>query len=94
MRLATVACVATLLTGCPRGSGQQELSRLPSLTSDDPQAEAMGLFPTVPHPDGGVRTIANPIQIQGVDTRPAKPAPEPSRRRSTRIIEKAKMKRD
>lgn len=38
--VATVACVATLLTGCPRGSGQQELSRLPSLTSDDPQAEA------------------------------------------------------
>lgn len=41
----------------------------------DPQAEAMGLFPTVPHPEGGFRTVANPIQIDGVDTQPRRPAP-------------------
>lgn len=34
------ACVATLLTGCPHSSGQQDLGSLPSLTSDDPVAEA------------------------------------------------------
>lgn len=38
--VAAVACMATLLTGCPHGSGQQDLTSLPSLTSDDPEAEA------------------------------------------------------
>lgn len=31
---------AALLTGCPQGSGQQDFGSLPSLTSDDPNAEA------------------------------------------------------
>ena len=33
-------CAVTLGTGCPRGSGQQDLASLPSLTTDDPAAEA------------------------------------------------------
>src|SRR5690606_26769023 len=33
-------CAVTLGTGCPRSSGQQDLASLPSLTTDDPEAEA------------------------------------------------------
>ncbi len=36
---AAVAITA-LFTGCPRGSGQQDFERFPSLTTSDPQAEA------------------------------------------------------
>jgi crotonobetainyl-CoA:carnitine CoA-transferase CaiB-like acyl-CoA transferase len=42
----------------------------------DPQAEAVGLFPTVEHPDGAFRTIAAPFSIAGADVRPRGPAPE------------------
>jgi crotonobetainyl-CoA:carnitine CoA-transferase CaiB-like acyl-CoA transferase len=42
----------------------------------DPQAEALGLFPTVDHPDGAFRTIGAPMSIAGADVRPRGPAPE------------------
>lgn len=35
-----VVCAGALGTGCPRGSGQQDLVTLPSLTTDDPEAES------------------------------------------------------
>ncbi len=38
--IPAAVCLAVLLTGCPRGSGQQDLASLPSLTTDDPQAES------------------------------------------------------
>ncbi len=41
----------------------------------DPQAAAIGLFPTVSHPEGDFRTVAAPIRIAGVDIRPRGPAP-------------------
>ncbi|HJL15556.1 MAG TPA: penicillin-binding protein activator [Sandaracinaceae bacterium LLY-WYZ-13_1] len=33
-------CFAVLGTGCPRGAGQEDLSSLPQLTTEDPEAEA------------------------------------------------------
>jgi crotonobetainyl-CoA:carnitine CoA-transferase CaiB-like acyl-CoA transferase len=42
----------------------------------DPQAEAVGLFPTIDHPDGAFRTIGAPLSIAGADVRPRGPAPE------------------
>jgi crotonobetainyl-CoA:carnitine CoA-transferase CaiB-like acyl-CoA transferase len=42
----------------------------------DPQAEAVGLFPTIDHPDGAFRTIGAPLSISGADVRPRGPAPE------------------
>ena len=41
----------------------------------DPQAAAVGLFPTVAHPEGDFRTVATPIRIAGADIRPRGPAP-------------------
>ena len=37
----------------------------------DPQAEAIGLFPTIEHPEGAFRTVAAPMRITGADIRPA-----------------------
>ncbi len=42
----------------------------------DPQAEAVGLFPTVEHPNGRFRTVAVPFRIDGVQVAPRGPAPE------------------
>ena len=37
----------------------------------DPQAEAIGLFPTVEHPDhGAYRTVRAPMRLRDVDTTP------------------------
>jgi crotonobetainyl-CoA:carnitine CoA-transferase CaiB-like acyl-CoA transferase len=44
--------------------------------ASDPQAEAIGLFPTIDHPDGAFRTIAAPVSIADADVRPRGPAPE------------------
>ena len=41
----------------------------------DPQAEAIGLFPTIEHPEGAFRTVAAPMRITGADIRPRGPAP-------------------
>jgi crotonobetainyl-CoA:carnitine CoA-transferase CaiB-like acyl-CoA transferase len=41
----------------------------------DPQAEAIGLFPTVEHPEGDFRTVAAPVKVVGADIRPRGPAP-------------------
>ena len=42
----------------------------------DPQAEAMGLFPAITHPEAGeYRTVRSPIRLRGVDTAPRAPAP-------------------
>ncbi len=41
----------------------------------DPQAEAIGLFPTIEHPEGDFRTVAAPMRIAGADIRPRGPAP-------------------
>ncbi|HEU4841947.1 MAG TPA: CoA transferase, partial [Ilumatobacteraceae bacterium] len=41
----------------------------------DPQAEAIGLFPTIEHPEGAFRTVAAPMRIAGADIRPRGPAP-------------------
>ena len=41
----------------------------------DPQAAAIGLFPTVAHPEGDFRTVAAPMRISGADIRPRGPAP-------------------
>ena len=44
---------------------------------DDPQARAIGLFPTIDHPDGGpFETVANPLRIQGADVGPKRAAPK------------------
>ncbi len=45
---------------------------------DDPQAEAMGLWPMVEHGEAGAfPTVASPIGVVSVDTRPNGPAPNP-----------------
>jgi len=42
----------------------------------DPQAEAIGLFPTIVHPERGpYRTVRPPIRLRGVDTNPKHSAP-------------------
>jgi crotonobetainyl-CoA:carnitine CoA-transferase CaiB-like acyl-CoA transferase len=43
--------------------------------ADDPQAAAIGLFPTIEHPEGDFRTVAAPMRISGADIRPRGPAP-------------------
>ena len=43
----------------------------------DPQADAIGLFPTVDSGRfGDYRTVASPIRIRGVDTDPSAPSPQ------------------
>jgi crotonobetainyl-CoA:carnitine CoA-transferase CaiB-like acyl-CoA transferase len=44
--------------------------------ASDPQAEQIGLFPTVETPVGPIRTIRAPLSIGGADVRPRGPAPE------------------
>lgn len=44
--------------------------------ASDPQAEAIGLFPSITHPDGSFRTVAVPFNIQGADVGPRGPAPD------------------
>lgn len=44
--------------------------------TNDPQAEAIGLFPEIDHPDGAFRTVAVPLSIAGADIGPRGPAPE------------------
>jgi crotonobetainyl-CoA:carnitine CoA-transferase CaiB-like acyl-CoA transferase len=42
----------------------------------DPQAEAIGLFPTISHPErGDYRTVRAPMRFRGVDTSPRRSAP-------------------
>jgi crotonobetainyl-CoA:carnitine CoA-transferase CaiB-like acyl-CoA transferase len=41
----------------------------------DPQAAAIGLFPTVAHPEGDFRTVGAPMRISGAEIRPRGPAP-------------------
>jgi crotonobetainyl-CoA:carnitine CoA-transferase CaiB-like acyl-CoA transferase len=41
----------------------------------DPQAAAMGMFPTIEHPAGKFRTVGAPMRISGADIRPRGPAP-------------------
>jgi crotonobetainyl-CoA:carnitine CoA-transferase CaiB-like acyl-CoA transferase len=41
----------------------------------DPQAAAIGLFPTIAHPEGNFRTVGAPMRISGADIRPRGPAP-------------------
>ena len=43
--------------------------------ASDPQAAAIGIFPTVAHPAGDFRTVGAPIRIVGADIRPRGPAP-------------------
>ena len=44
--------------------------------ASDPQAEAIGLFPTIEHPErGSYRTVRPPIRLRGVDTSPKRSAP-------------------
>ena len=43
--------------------------------ANDPQAAAIGLFPTIEHPEGAFRTVAAPMRITGADIRPRGPAP-------------------
>jgi len=45
-------------------------------TMRDPQAHALGLFPTIEHPHGTFRSIATPIRIVGADVGPQGRAPE------------------
>ena len=43
----------------------------------DPQAEAIGLFPTVVHPERGpYRTVRAPMRFRGVDTTPQRSSPQ------------------
>jgi crotonobetainyl-CoA:carnitine CoA-transferase CaiB-like acyl-CoA transferase len=44
--------------------------------AEDPQAEAAGMFPEVPHPSGAFRTVGMPLNIRGADIRPRGPAPD------------------
>ena len=41
----------------------------------DPQAAAIGLFPTVSHPEGDFRTVAAPMRLSDLEIRPRGPAP-------------------
>ncbi len=42
----------------------------------DAQAEAMGLFPTITHPElGDYRSVRSPIRLRGIDTDPTRPSP-------------------
>lgn len=42
----------------------------------DDQAAAMGMFPTIEHPElGEYRTVRAPLRIRGVDTNPSAPSP-------------------
>lgn len=41
----------------------------------DPQAAAIGLFPTIAHPEGDFRTVGAPMRISGAEIRPRGPAP-------------------
>ncbi len=43
--------------------------------ANDPQAAAIGLFPTIEHPEGDFRTVAAPMRSTGADIRPRGPAP-------------------
>ena len=44
--------------------------------ADDPQAEAIGLFPTIEHPDlGAYRTVRIPARFGGADVGPKGPSP-------------------
>lgn len=43
--------------------------------TEDPQAEAAGIFPTITHPDGEFRTVGAPMSISGADVAPSGPAP-------------------
>jgi crotonobetainyl-CoA:carnitine CoA-transferase CaiB-like acyl-CoA transferase len=42
----------------------------------DPQAEAIGLFPQIPHAGGAIRTIGAPLSISGAEVGPRGSAPE------------------
>ena len=44
--------------------------------ANDPQAEAIGMYPTIDHPAGRFRTIAAPMFIRGADIEPRGRAPE------------------
>lgn len=44
--------------------------------ASDPQAEAAGLFPEIPHPAGPFRTVAAPMHLRDVEIGPRGPAPE------------------
>ncbi len=45
--------------------------------ASDPQAEAIGLFPTVEHTDlGSYRTVRAPMRLRDVDTSPRRPSPQ------------------
>jgi crotonobetainyl-CoA:carnitine CoA-transferase CaiB-like acyl-CoA transferase len=44
--------------------------------ASDPQAEQIGLFPTVETSVGPIRTVRAPLSIGGADVRPRGPAPE------------------
>ncbi|MEO6571505.1 MAG: CoA transferase [Ilumatobacteraceae bacterium] len=44
----------------------------------DAQAEAIGLFPTITHPEhGDYRTVRSPMRFRGIDTDPTRPSPLP-----------------
>lgn len=45
-------------------------------TTSDPQASAIGLFPTIEHPGGAFRTTSIPVRIQGAGIGPRGRAPE------------------
>jgi crotonobetainyl-CoA:carnitine CoA-transferase CaiB-like acyl-CoA transferase len=45
---------------------------------NDPQAAAVGLFPTIEHPVAGAfQTVASPISVSGAEVGPRGPAPDP-----------------
>ena len=44
--------------------------------AQDPQAEAIGMYPYIEHPLGRFRTVAAPMFIRGADVGPRGPAPE------------------
>lgn len=44
--------------------------------ANDPQAEAIGMYPYIDHPAGRFRTVAAPMFIRGADVGPRGPAPE------------------
>lgn len=44
--------------------------------TEDPQAEAIGVFPEIHHPGGSFRTVASPIGIHNANVGPKGPAPD------------------
>ncbi len=89
-RYQNMDTLVTLIDGILAGKSRDEWGEIfdsvgliwgPVLTLDevsrDPQAEAIGMFPEVEHPERGTyRSVRAPMRFDGADVKPRGPAPE------------------